>query len=361
MVLNSLNNKMKKHLVIFLFVYPIVLSSQYTETINSNRPGTSFGAFSVGKNVLQIETGHKWFQFNHKLPAAIPLDKSSGGLSSLIIRYGSVSENLEFLFGAEYLERTIDYSYSSSIGKYFDSFFSSFHAGVKLLVFDPFKNEKWHGVNFYSWRSSRKIKLTDFIPAVSVYIIGKNISSNIFNYSSFPTFVSNRKLYFGELNKFNSIIGISTQNHFMGKWVVVNNFSVENIESNIQNFNYIFTLTHNLKNPVWSIFFEYQHLFNEINSNNLYKFGLAYLASKNFQVDLNFGGEFKDFPNNSYLDIGASFRFDWHKDIVNFKSVSKEEINDLKKTEKEANKRFRKENKLKKKLNKKNKKKFLIF
>ena len=69
MVLNSLNNKMKKHLVIFLFLYPIVLSSQYTETINSNRPGTSFGAFSVGKNVLQIETGHKWFQFNHKLPA----------------------------------------------------------------------------------------------------------------------------------------------------------------------------------------------------------------------------------------------------------------------------------------------------
>ena len=360
MVLNSLNNKMKKNLIIFLFLYPIVLSSQYTETINSNRPGTSFGAFSVGKNVLQIETGHKWFQSNHDL-ILYRAAKSSGGLSSLNIRYGAFSEKLEFLFGTEYLDRTIDYSYSTSIAKDFDNFFSSFHAGAKLLVFDPFKNEKWHGVNFYSWRSSRKIKLTDFIPAVSVYIMGKNISSNITNYNSFVTFVSNKKLYFGELNKFNSIIGISTQNHFIGKWVVVNNFSIENVESNIQNFNYIFTLTHNLKNPLWSVFFEYQHLFNEINSNNLYKFGLAYLASKNFQVDLNLGGEFKDFTDNSYFDIGTSFRFDWHKDIVNFKSVSKQKINDLKKADKEANKRFRKENKLKKKLNKKTKKKFLIF
>ena len=207
----------------------------------------------MGKNVLQIETGHKWFQSNHDL-ILYRAAKSSGGLSSFNIRYGAFSEKLEFLFGLNILREQLIIVILLQLRKDFDSFFSSFHVGAKLLVFDPFKNEKWHGVNFYSWRSSRKIKLTDFIPAVSVYIMGKNISSNITNYNSFVTFVSNKKLYFGELNKFNSIIGISTQNHFIGKWVVVNNFSIENIESNIQNFNYIFTLTHNLKNPVWSIF-----------------------------------------------------------------------------------------------------------
>ena len=57
MVLNSLNNKMKKYLVIFLFLAPLILGAQYTESINSNSPGTSHGAFSIGKDVLQFELG----------------------------------------------------------------------------------------------------------------------------------------------------------------------------------------------------------------------------------------------------------------------------------------------------------------
>ena len=64
------------------------------------------------------------------------------------------------------------------------------------------------------------------------------------------------------------------------------------------------------------------------------KFGIANLLSKNSQIDFNVGGSLKDTPTYSYFDLGFSFRFDWHKDIVNFKSVSKEEINDLKQKKK---------------------------
>ena len=42
-------------------------SGQYTETINNNRPGGSQGAFSVGTNVLQFETGFGIGQENHSL------------------------------------------------------------------------------------------------------------------------------------------------------------------------------------------------------------------------------------------------------------------------------------------------------
>ena len=66
MGLTSLNNKMKKHLIVFLFLTPLVLNSQYTESINSNRPGTSHGAFSVGKDVLQFELGISQLNLNHK-------------------------------------------------------------------------------------------------------------------------------------------------------------------------------------------------------------------------------------------------------------------------------------------------------
>ena len=48
--------KRSKILFLFLFV-SISVFAQYTETINSNRPGFSQGAFSVGKDVLQFETG----------------------------------------------------------------------------------------------------------------------------------------------------------------------------------------------------------------------------------------------------------------------------------------------------------------
>lgn len=42
---------------VFLMVFAFTLNgySQYTEVINSNRPGVSQSAFSVGTNVVQFE------------------------------------------------------------------------------------------------------------------------------------------------------------------------------------------------------------------------------------------------------------------------------------------------------------------
>ena len=41
--------------------------AQYTETINSNRPGASQGAFSVGTGVIQIEAGGYYGNDDHTL------------------------------------------------------------------------------------------------------------------------------------------------------------------------------------------------------------------------------------------------------------------------------------------------------
>ena len=51
---------MKKFLLILtalMFFFNTKVFSQYTDIINSNRPGTSQSAFSVGSNVIQLETG----------------------------------------------------------------------------------------------------------------------------------------------------------------------------------------------------------------------------------------------------------------------------------------------------------------
>ena len=375
MVLNSLNNKMKKHLLIFLFLVPLILNAQYTETINSNRPGTSHGTFSVGKDVLQFELGISQLSLNHKY-----LDNSSvnGNSINYNIRYGLHFENLELFLKGGFVKREI--KNFTIKGRFFESrdekFFSEHKVGLKYLVFDPFKNKKWHGENLYSWKAQRRIKLTDLIPAISVFAGGDFVLVDHIQYDDHFFRTKQQQYLYPDQAAFSPFFGIATQNHFQGKWVVVNNISIENLVGEYSNINYLFTLTHNLTNPKWSIFVEFQHFDNQIYSDNLVKFGIANLLSKNSQIDFNVGGSLKDTPTYSYFDLGFSHRLDWHKDISpidkeRFKQFRidlkqkriEEKVN--KKSSKKLNKTNKKQSKAERKNLKKsqkvNRKKFLIF
>ena len=375
MVLNSLNNKMKKHLIVFLILAPLVLSAQYTETINSNRPGTSHGAFSVGKDVLQFELGISQLSLNHKY-----LNNSSvkGNSINYNVRYGLHFENLELFLKGGFVKREIK-NFTIN-GRFFTSrdekFFNEHKIGLKFLVFDPFKNKKWHGENLYSWKAQRRIKLTDLIPAISVFAGGDFVLVDHIQYDDHFYSTKQQQYLYPDQAAFSPFFGIATQNHFQGKWVLVNNVSIENLVGEYSNINYLFTLTHNLTNPKWSIFVEFQHFDNQIYSDNLVKFGIANLLSKNSQIDFNVGGSLKDTPTYSYFDLGFSQRIDWHKDIspiekerfkqfrIDLKQKRKEEkVN--KKSSKKLNKTNKKQSKAErknlKKSQKANRKKFLIF
>ena len=375
MVLNSLNNKMKKHLIIFLILVPLALSAQYTETINSNRPGTSHGAFSVGKDVLQFEIGISQLSLNHKY-----LNNSSvkGNSINYNVRYGLHFENLELFLKGGFVKREIK-NFTIN-GRFFttrdEKFFSEHKVGLKYLVFDPFKNKKWHGENLYSWKAQRRIKLTDLIPAISVFAGGDFVLVDHIQYDDHFYSTKQQQYLYTDQAAFSPFFGIATQNHFQGKWVLVNNISIENLVGEYSNINYLFTLTHNLTNPKWSIFIEFQHFDNQIYSDNLVKFGIANLLSKNSQIDFNVGGSLKDTPTYSYFDLGFSQRIDWHKDIspiekerfkqfrIDIKQKRKEEkVN--KKSSKKLNKTNKKQSKAErknlKKSQKANRKKFLIF
>ena len=375
MVLNSLNNKMKKHLIIFLFLAPLVLSAQYTETINSNRPGTSHGAFSVGKDVLQFELGISQLSLNHKY-----LNNSSvkGNSINYNVRYGLHFENLELFLKGGFIKREIK-NFTIN-GRFFTSrdekFFNEHKIGLKFLVFDPFKNKKWHGENLYSWKAQRRIKLTDLIPAISVFAGGDFVLVDHIQYDDHFYRTKQQQYLYPDQAAFSPFFGIATQNHFQGKWVLVNNVSIENLVGEYSNINYLFTLTHNLTNPKWSIFVEFQHFDNQIYSDNLVKFGIANLLSKNSQIDFNVGGSLKDTPTYSYFDLGFSQRIDWHKDISPIdKERFKQFRNDLKqkrkeeKVNKKSSKKLNKTNKKQSKAERKNlkksqkvnRKKFLIF
>ena len=82
-------------LIISLLIYQNSFS-QYTDIINSNRPGNSSGAFSVGKNILQIESGF----FNAKEKHDLLNYETKGFGIDFKIRYGFLYEKLELVISS---------------------------------------------------------------------------------------------------------------------------------------------------------------------------------------------------------------------------------------------------------------------
>ena len=339
--------------------------TQYTETINSNRPGSSQGAFSVGKNVLQFEFGGKIGKLTNKNFKNSTINESQ---LNYTIRYGFFKNKLEVIINGLYNQ-------NKSINKFVgedelkEEFLNKQTLGFKYLVFDPFKNKKWHGVSVLSWDKNNKIRLFDFIPAISVYVgvnyipknsysyddpftnIKKNAEYNVFNHSIF----SNTNWSLTE-NLISPKATIITQNHFIGKWVFVNNITLDRIGDKNSILNYIGTLTHNFKNPRWSTFGEFEMIKNDIYADNYFKFGFAFLLNKNYQFDTSVGSNFKDTPQNMYFKIGMSTRLDWYVDEA---PIDKDEVKKEKqkrKKEKQDSKDLRKLNKNKKKSDKRQRK-----
>ena len=360
-------NTMKVYITFFLVIVNCFsINSQYTETINSNRPGLSHGAFSIGKNVLQFELGYKNSNYeNSYYNNSIILEEKY----SYTLRYGFLNNKLEVFLDGSYNENRVT---DNLVNNYYDnSFLGKQTLGFKFLVFDPFKNKKWHSVNLLSWKKNRNIKLTDFIPAISVYT-GLNYISSKSNSFDDPFTIFKKGTVF-EINEksINPKVGLITQNHFLGKWVLVNNISLDRLGASYSIFNFITTLTHNFKNPRWSSFLELETFKNDIYSDNYFKFGTAYLFNNDLQIDSSFGFNSKKTPSNLYVSLGVSTRFDWYEDEIPIdrkekKALKKERKKNTKKTKKDyklikkqdkINKRFdRKESRLIKKSNRKNQK-----
>jgi len=73
--------------IILLLIFTIsnqLVIAQYNTTIRSARPGQSFGPFTTGQNIFQVQTGATFDNFNHKIS-----DFSGNGFGYLMsLRYG---------------------------------------------------------------------------------------------------------------------------------------------------------------------------------------------------------------------------------------------------------------------------------
>lgn len=283
----------KFSLLLFLTV-PILVFGQYTDVINSNRPGLSVGAYAVGKNVVQAEFGGLYEQRDHG-----ELNTTSNILGAdLSLRYGLLFEQLELNYEGTYISQNISFDNFGFEERRTD--FSRNRLGLKYLIYDRYKSPESNSPNLYSWRANNVFQLKNLIPSISLY------GGATFNLGDNPFYPEDPTLTYRGM--------MATQSRLTPRFVMITNIAYDRISSDDPELSYLISLQHAFRNPKWSVFVEHQGIDSERYSDLLLRTGIAHLFNENFQADLNLGASFKSTPSRIFIATGFSYRLDFHKD-----------------------------------------------
>ena len=342
--------------ILILILNSISIKSQYTDQINSNRPGASIGAYAVGKNVIQFESGVEYRSYKH---SGYNSSTFNSGNAFLSVRWGFLFEQLELTYEGVYGFGSLNSKVTSPNYKYYLNGMLQNFVGLKFLVFDPFKKER--KVNVYSWKANNGFKIRELLPAISI-TVGPNINfekenpfpyGNIFSKLYKPIFFQNIGDKVDEEPFFHLRGTIATQSHFLRTWVLVTNFSYNRYLSDYAERSYVLSLTHNFR-PSWSIYIENEGSYSDLYRMTIFRTGVAFLFSNNLHFETSLGMNIKESPSLVFANFGASYRLDFHKD---YESSAEIEDKKLKKEEKELKKTLKKTSRAEKKRNKKARKK----
>lgn len=285
---------MKKQFVqlflILLCLQSTLFFGQYTEVINSNRPGFSESPYSVGKGVYQLESSLFYRYTEAKSiftrPEAIGLD--------FLLRSSFFSERLEINanFRAQQDKVAFTNIFQSSFNQ---TTISQFSFATKYLLYQPKYKDPSKEVR--SWKRKFDYDYKRLIPSVAIYA-GVN---------------TNQVSEFYQLEGITPKIGILLQQNFTSDFNLINNFFYDNIESQFNKYTYILTGTQNFGNRI-SSFFEYKGDYYSFRYEHNIGAGIAYLFSKDLQF--NASGRFlvEGKTTGFFTSIGASYRIDKHKD-----------------------------------------------
>ena len=338
---------LRLYLLLFLFL-TVKIQAQYTEQINSNRPGASIGAFAVGKGIIQFEGGFEYRKHKNQTYNNSSVD---GSIIFLAARWGFLSERLELTYQGSYMFDKLTNKITNQDFVYKRKGLLQNFLGIKFLIYDPFKKEE--KVNVYSWKANNGFKLKHLIPAVSItaggnFIFGKNHPypfGDVFDLLYRPIFFQNLN---GSTEKepfFSLRSVLATQSHFLGTWVFVTNFILDRYLTEQTAKSYILTLTHTF-HPLWSVYIENEGLFSGRINDQIFRTGAAYLFSDNVQIEGTLGVNTNTRPSAHFVNLGVSYRLNFHRDFISAAEIeyreSKKEEKKLKKTMKKNNKAERK-------------------
>ncbi len=287
----------KKCYILILLLVSFVFKSygQYTEVINTNRPGVTIGAFGVSKSVFQIEYGFQGTSSKH----SVKNYTANSNQYELDIRKGVLKDNLELFVNVRFTQS------DSTINKFSKSYnrqvsdLSELRIGLKYLLWDPYKKTNLGERNIYSWRANKVIRLQNFIPSIALW------ASTSFNLED-NSFMNNPMV-----SKFSPAAGIITQSQLNDYWTLTNNVFVFNLlDKPAFYYDFRSSIIKGFKNSRWSIFIEQNTIYGDQYADLIIRSGIAYLSYENLQFDLYAGYNVKSTPRLLSVGFGGSFRID---------------------------------------------------
>lgn len=281
-----------KKIVLFglLILASQTIFGQYTDVINSNKPGFSESPYSVGTGVYQFESNI--FLRNTSIEPTFSEPQSFG--VDLLFRTSFLLEKLELNAQLTYQRDKVAFK-NIFTSQYFSSGFSRITVGAKYLVYQQEYEDKSKQVR--SWKSRNNFDKKRLIPSVAVYL-GMNTD------------------FVNEIHQTGQItpkVGLLLQHNLTRDFNVITNVFYDNIGSNFEEFSYIITATQNFVNR-WSAFFENQTVFQEYQNNTNLGFGFAYLYNSDLQFNTSARMLFEGNASGYYASVGVSYRIDNHKD-----------------------------------------------
>lgn len=283
------NSITKFFLLTFLFSFSFTYC-QYTEVINSNKPGFSESPYSVGTGVYQLETNAFFKNFNINSTFSRP---QSLGFDALF-RTSFFLEKLELNVHATYQRDKVNFQ-NIFTSHYYETGLSRLTVGAKYLLFQPKYDDKNKEVR--SWKKRFTFDKKRLIPSVAIYV-GLNTD------------------YVGDFYKTGGMspkVGVLLQHNLTNKFNVITNVFYDRIATDFSELSYILTGTYNFSDR-WSTFFENQMQFQKNQNNINIGTGFAYLYNTNLQLNTSVRFLAEDSVTGFYAGLGISYRINKHKD-----------------------------------------------
>ncbi len=285
--------RLQKLWIFFLVLSTNFMYSQYTEVINSNRPGFSESPYSVGTGVYQLETS--FFYRKSDIYPTFSRPQSQG---------------IDFLFRTSFFKEQLELNVNLSVQKddisfqnifnsnYFTKGIGKFTIGAKYLVYEPKYKDKSKEIR--SWVKRNSFDWKRLIPSVAPYV---GINTNMVNDIYKKRGISPK-------------VGILLQQEISYDFNIITNVYYDYIGTENPELSYIITATYNFSDR-WSTFFENQTRFDKFQYQNSIGSGIAFLFNRNLQINNSL--RLLTNPNSTgfYGSFGISYRFNRHLDKVN--------------------------------------------
>ena len=292
LTLNYFIHKLRVFLILCMLLLTHTTIAQFTNVINSNRPGFSESPYSVGTRVYQLETS-LFYRETNKYPTFYR--PQSYGVDFLL-RSSFLNEKLEFNINLAYQNEEIGFQnvFNSSYQK---AGISKLIVAAKYLVFEKKYEDKSKEIR--SWVARNSFDWKRLIPSVAIYA-GANtgVPENIY-----------------KANSFSPKVGILLQNDLSDNFNIITNMFYDRIGSELPELSYIVTATYSYR-PRWSIFIENQTMFDKNQYQSNIGTGIAFLFNRNLQLNSSFRLLADGKSSGYYSSFGASYRLNRHVDKV---------------------------------------------